>query len=146
MCIRDSAQAITTWTQTPIDYVSLLSQIERQEANAIDLVAIDIAGAAQALRFAQNPEANRVARAIDVHYRNANIRMALNEKLIQRLIPDITPTTVPVRTTMLGSRVRGVSQVRSDLIMRLQPSNDRWNFVMHTHGDVSTQSLSLIHI
>ena len=38
--------ALQPWTQLPIDYTALLSDIDSQEAVSIDMAAIDISGAA----------------------------------------------------------------------------------------------------
>ncbi|NND98430.1 MAG: hypothetical protein HKN47_14005, partial [Pirellulaceae bacterium] len=135
------ASTLRIWAGGAVDYASLMNQIERQEADAIDLAAINIADATQTLRFANNPMAIEVARAIDTHYRNANIRTAISQEWIQRMIPTIEPQTVPVRATMFGSRIRGYSQIHSDLDLKLQPSSDRWTFTLNTLGTVKTQSI-----
>ena len=139
--VNQLIQAVQPWARTAVDYASLLNQIERQEADSIDLAAVDIAGAVQTLRFADNPKAGDVAAALETHYRNANVRIALSEELMRRMLPEIEPTTAPVRTTMFGSRVRGVSEIRSDLELNLQPSPDRWSLNIRTLGDIHTQSV-----
>ena len=132
---------IQPWARNAVDYASLLSQIERHEADAIDLAALDIAGAAQTLRFAENPKAVEIANAIDAYYRNANIRVAVSEQLLHRIIPDIAPSTVPVRTNILGSRVGGVSHINSQLSVDLKESPDRWALNIKTNGKVNTHSV-----
>ena len=134
--------ALKPWARAPIDYVALLNQIESQEADSIDLSAIDIAGAAQTLRFMGSPVAGKLAQQIDVHYRNANIRTAISEALLQRMLPEVEPQRLPVRTTMLGSRVRGVSEVTSDLELDLHAAPNFWSMTLETAGDIETQSLS----
>lgn len=138
--IQELRRLIQPWARNAVDYASLLSQIERHEADAIDLAALDIAGAAQTLRFAENPKAVEVADAIDAYYRNANVRMAISEELLQRMVPEVTPQTVPVRTNVLGSRVGGYSHINSRLNLDLQESRDRWSLTINTNGNVHTQS------
>ncbi len=139
--VRQLIVALQPWIRKPVDYAALLNQIERQESNAIDLAAIDIAGAAQTLRFSDHEGTMRVAAAIDTCYRNANIRTAISQEMLRRLIPDVAPTTVPVRTTLLGSRVKGVSRINSELDLALRPSSTSWRFALQTAGQVQTQSV-----
>ena len=133
--------ALQIWAQSPVDYAALLNQIERQEADAIDLAAIDIASTIQTLQFSDNPAAVKVASAVDAHYRNANIRTAISQEMLSRLIPTVAPTTVPVRTNMLGTRVKGTSQVDSELDLQLQPALGSWSLLLQAEGSVRTQSV-----
>ena len=138
--VTELAAAIRPWTQKAIDYADLMVQIEQQEANAIDLAAIDIASAAQTLRFAESPEAVEVATGIDTYYRNANVRVAISKSMMERVLPVIEPRATPVNTRMLGSRVRGVSRIESGIALELIPSPDRWKLALRTTGRVSTHT------
>lgn len=138
--VTSLAERIQPWAQGAVDYAKLLNQIERQESDAIDLAAIDISGAIQSLRFADNEDANRVADVLDTYYRNANVRMAISETLLQRMLPEIEKRSVPVRTKMFGSQVHGVSEVESDLAVDLKPAADRWLLDLRTQGDVRSRS------
>jgi hypothetical protein len=142
--MRDSvaqlSSTIRPWAQDAVDYASLMYQIERQESDAIDLAAIDIASAFQTLRFAENATAVEVADAIDTYYRNANVRLALSQPMLQRILPTVDPMSVPVRTRVFGSRVRGMSRIESDLTVELTPSPDRWALQLKATGNVRTQS------
>ncbi|MFK8111633.1 MAG: hypothetical protein AB8B91_05510 [Rubripirellula sp.] len=138
--ILELADAIRPWARDAVDYPNLLSQLERQESDAVDLAAIDIASAVQALRFAESTKAVGVADAIGTHYRNANVRMAISQKMLQRMVPTMAPKTVPVRTTMFGSRIRGISHIESDLRIALVPSPNTWSILLNTVGGVQTSS------
>jgi hypothetical protein len=120
-----------------------MRQIERQETDAIDLAAIEIADAVQTLRFAESADAVRVANAINTHYRNANVRLALSQPMLERMLPAVDSKTVPVRTRILGSRIRGTSQIQSDLHVQLTPSPDRWSLSLKTKGNVQTKSTGI---
>ena len=139
--IDELVAAIRPWAHTVVDYVSLVEQLERQEANAIDLAAVDIASAAQTLRFANSPAAVKVADGINTHYRNANVRFAITERFIERMIPAIEPSRVPVKTRMMGARVTGVSQINSKFDIDLKPANDRWVLKLKANGRVETDSV-----
>ncbi len=132
---------IRPWAHTVVDYVALLNQLEQQEANAIDLAAVDIASAVQTLRFADSPAAVKVSDGINTHYRNANVRLAVSERFIERMIPAIEPTKMPVNTRMMGARVSGVSKVESKFDIDLEPANDRWLLKLNANGRVETDSV-----
>lgn len=141
---RDSVEQLVSlirpWARGAIDYANLLRQLERQEADAIDLAAIEIANSVQSLRFAASPDVVTIGEEINTYYRNANIRLALSQTLLQRMMPTIEPQTVPLQTTIMGSRVRGTSQLESDLRLQLSPSPNRWRFDLQAIGNVQTNS------
>ncbi len=141
--VMNLAAAIRPWTHAVVDFSELLRQIERQESDAIDLAAIDIASAVQALRYSENVEASAVAKSLDVHYRNANVRFALTDSMLNRMLPSVSPRTVSVKTTVMGTRVRGISHIKSDLNVVLKPAADRWALKFQTLGNVQTQSTGL---
>lgn len=138
--VMNLASAVRSWNTPETDYAELLRQIERQESDAIDLAGIDIAGAVQSLRFSNESAAEKLASALDTHYRNANVRLAISQSMLDRLLPTVEPKVVPVRTTILGTRVRGVSQINSELSVRLTPAADRWMVNFETFGKVKTRS------
>jgi hypothetical protein len=139
--IEGLVAVIRPWAHTNIDYAELLSQLERQESNAIDLAAVEIASAAQTLRFAESPAAVKVSDEINTHYRNANVRFAISERFIERMIPAIESTSMPVNTEVMGARVSGVSQIQSDFEIDLEPAVDRWLIKLKANGRVETDSV-----
>lgn len=141
--VTDLATAVQPWAREAVDYAALMGQIERQESNAIDMSAIEIAGAVQTLRFADSKQANSVADAINTYYRNANVRLAISQPMLNRLLPTMDPRSVPVKTQLFGSRVRGISRIESDLEIELEPSADKWSMKLKTLGKVRTQSTGI---
>lgn len=140
--IQSLEDQMRPWAGGAVDYVKLLQQIERQESDAIDLGSVDIADAIMTLRHASDENAVNVARALTTHYRNANLRLAISEELINRFIPTVDPEIVPLRTQLLGSRVRGSSTIQSQLSVDLVPSSHRWALKLRTKGEVATRSVS----
>jgi hypothetical protein len=138
--VAELSDVVRPWARKAVDYANLMGQIEQQESNAIDLAAIDIAGAAQTLRFAESDTAIQVADGINTYYRNANVRIAITESMMERMLPVLDPKTVPVNTWMLGSRVRGTSRIESGFDLQLEPSPDRWKLALRTNGNVSTRT------
>lgn len=136
------AAAVRPWAVGPVDYAALLGQLERQETDAIDLGEIDVARGAQSLRFASSAEAVELADAIDRHYRNANIRLSVSDQWINRLVPEVEARVQPVRQRILGADVRGQSQIRSTVAIRLVPSPHSWKFQLETVGSVVSNTAS----
>ncbi len=138
--VSELADTMRAWAAGPVDYTRLLQQLERQEEDPLDIVSIDVAGIVQNLRFASGKLPQLVARAVDVHYRNANIRFALTEELLNDLLPDPPARTQPVSQTILGTRVGGTSKIRSKLRLRLVPDQHRWAMQLITTGNVQAET------
>ncbi|WP_143544156.1 hypothetical protein [Rhodopirellula sp. MGV] len=141
--VQSVAKAIRPWATGPIDYSAFLHQIEKAESNAIDLVTAEVAQSMQALRYARHSSVQRLADNIDVFYRNANVRMSISDEMLNQLLPEVPSRNVPVRTTMLGSRVTGVSTIESQLGLRLRPAVGSWEIDLQTDGSVATRSVGM---
>lgn len=141
---RDSvtqlAKYIRPWAGGAVDYAKLMQQIERLESDPTDLASMEIADAIATLSHYDSPSVIRLAEVMTTHYQNANVRIAVSEELINRLVPTIGPQTKPIRTRVLGSDVRGVSTVRSDVRIRFKPSPTSWLMSLQTLGNVKTRS------
>lgn len=134
--IQDFALAVRPWAEGPVNYRRLLEQIERQEADSIDLAGIDVAATNQALRFGGGDASQQVAHAINTYYRNANLRLSISETMLNRILPAMPDKDVPVSQTIRGTRIGGTSHVASGLRISLLPSPDSWNLQLQTDGHV----------
>lgn len=140
--IAELAASIRGWAIAPVDYAALLGQLERQESDAIDLGGIDVARAAQSLRFASSSEAQQLASTLNTHYRNANLRVAVSDRLINRIVPEVDSRIEPVRQRILGADVRGHSRIDSAVAIRLIPSPSTWRLELETTGEVHSDTAS----
>ena len=125
---------------SPVDYETLLQQIEQIESNELDQANDALAQAYRNLRFSEKSEDRKIANALDVHYRNANLRMAISSRLLNRLLPENEPMTVPIQTKAMGANIRGESQIESALKLTLNPATDHWNLALQSVGDITTLS------
>ena len=125
---------------SPVDYETLLQQIEQIESNELDQANDALAQAYHNLRFSEKSEDRKIANALDVHYRNANLRMAISSRLLNRLLPENEPMTVPIQTKAMGANIRGESQIESALKLTLNPATDHWNLALQSVGDITTLS------
>lgn len=134
------AEQLRPWTSTAIDYVKLLSQLESRESDSLHRSGKEIAMVTESLSHDPRPEVAKIATEISRYYRNANVRLAVSADLVNRMMPTLPVQSMPVRATILGSRVRGTSDVQSELAVELIPSRDRWRLNLQTLGNVQTRS------
>ena len=118
-------------------YETLLQQIEQIESNELDQANDALAQAYRNLRFSEKSEDRKIANALDVHYRNANLRMAISSRLLNRLLPENEPMTVPIQTKAMGANIR---KIESALKLTLNPATDHWNLALQSVGDITTLS------
>ena len=139
--VVELAERIRPWAGGAVDYAQLLRQIERIESDQTGLASVELADAIATLSHARSAAVLRLARTLTTHYQNANIRLAISESMLNRLIPAIAPQTRPIDRNLLGSRIRGVSTVTASAAVILQPSPDRWRLQLRSFGDVQTRSV-----
>lgn len=132
---------VKPWATTAVDYADLLAQLEQQEASSLNRASTRIAGTVQALRFAESNSAVQVGRALNSYYRNANVRVAISEQMLSRVLPTVETKSVPVRANVLGSRVTGTSHVNTSIALELTPTPNRWAINLLTDGTVQTNSV-----
>lgn len=138
--VQQLAQFIRPWAGGAVDYAKLMMQIESLESDPTDLASMELADAIATLSHTRSPAVGKLAEVMTTHYQNANVRIAISEELINRLLPEIQPQVKPIRTRVLGSQVRGVSTVRGNLKVRLKPSTDQWLLSLQTLGDIQSRT------
>ena len=89
----------------PVDYPQFLVALEQYELAPAGQAAIDFADCYQKLRWSATRADRDIAHQIDVHYRNANVRVAVSDDLMRRFMPEATPEHTPVRDSILGADV-----------------------------------------
>ncbi|MFN7333968.1 MAG: hypothetical protein ACK5TC_02810 [bacterium] len=99
----------------PVDYMRLLDDIETLEAAPTHRCSRSLSEAMQCLRFSEHPAQVAISNAINSHYRNANIRIAVSEDFVNRMLPQQPVTQKPVRQTCLGAPTRGASHSATQL-------------------------------
>ncbi|HEY3391317.1 MAG TPA: hypothetical protein VGK58_01325 [Lacipirellulaceae bacterium] len=83
-----------------------------------------------------------LADAVEQHYRNANVRIAITSELLNRLVNKQRTEDRPVRERIAGTRVRGRAQSVSESSIRLQPAERRWQFDVEAQGVVNSRTLA----
>ena len=139
---NELAMHLTAWARQPVDYRQLLVDLEMLEEDPINRVRYSLASAVQTLRLSDEPNQQAIAAALNDHYRNANIRLAIAGSLVQRLLPNETYQARPVRQRILGANTSGDSVVRTEMGLKLIPDESAWNVTLGVQGEVvsATQS------
>src|SRR5262249_20320491 len=84
----------------------------------------------------------QMAKELDEHYRNANIRISLTSAFFNRMAPEQPVANGVVNDTILGASVSGSSKTNSKLSVKLIPDSKRLHFWIDTEGTVDSDTLS----
>jgi len=120
----------------------LLDALERFEASSLPEDAAVAAGAIAMLEAAQHPGAKSVAKAVHDHYLSANLRIAVHQQFMEKMMPDTTVTTAAVDDVVMGRKVRGTRTVERSTTVRLTPDSDEICFELEVHGDVESRTVT----
>ncbi len=129
----------------PVDYRKLIEDIETLESDPVHRCGKSLADAMQSLRFSEHQEQANIAQAIALHYRNANLRMAVSEEFINRMMPGQTVMEKPVRQTILGADTRGASQIATKLHVDFIKDPSALKLALNLAGDISSKTQSSRH-
>ena len=126
-------------TQTT-DLRDFLNDLEALEENATGLTQYYLNNHFLNLYWSIDPNANHLADMINSHYRNANVRFSLSERLVNRLVPEIPRSNEPVSDRILGARVLGQSTIHSQLKVDFVPDSEQWRLRLNTIGWVASRT------
>jgi hypothetical protein len=122
----------------PVDRATLLAHLEQYEQTRSPADARALARDAQSLAVSPSPQYRRLGRQLETHYRNANLRLAISEQLLNRLMPKQDPEYAPIRDTVLGVPVRGQSLTSSEVALRMLPDPNRVRMALEISGEVAS--------
>jgi hypothetical protein len=125
------------WVLGPADLAAMLRHIELFERSG--LLSDGQALADDCLRLGDSPLASyqKLAQRMEVHYRNANVRMVVTESLLNRLMPARQPQYQYVNEEMMGLPVRGQSVTTSNVQAKMIPDPNRLRTALVISGLVS---------
>ncbi len=126
----------------PVDYLLLMDALERYENDAKTENTVHIATAQQMLRWADSGRISKLGYALNAHYRNANIRIAVSEDLLNRYIPKSATEKREVNDVILGNPVFGQSETVTQLRLNMLPSSRSWRFALEASGEISSHTHS----
>lgn len=126
----------------PVDYPLLMDALERYENDAKTENTVHVATAQQMLRWADSVQISELGYVLNAHYRNANIRIAVSEDLLNRYIPTSATEEREVRDVILGNPVFGQSETVTQLRLNILPSSRSWRFALEASGEISSHTYS----
>ena len=135
--LRPQLQEVVT---SHLEPVRLLHELEKYESQATTQQANVLASQYQYLRWSLNDNKRNLATHMDTHYRNANIRIAVAQKMINRLLPSPKSLEEQVDDTILGAQVSGKSRTSTILKVFLIPDKKQWRMGVEASGEVDSDT------
>lgn len=130
------------WAAERVDLDRLTVSLETYERSRSPRVAQAIALERRKLAWSPNHDHRRLAENIDLHYRNANFRIAVTAELLEQLLPQPEPAGYqPVRDRIVGTPVRGRQRTEAALSTRLVPDENVLRFALVARGNVASRTV-----
>jgi hypothetical protein len=135
-------EAIRDAASDEIDYVGLMTVIEAMESKNSGKYANYLNKQYQNLLWSDDPIAQEIAATIDSHWRNANARIAINERLINQMLPQVPAMMEPVSERVQGVKVSGQSLIENELRIVLIPNENEISLGIETIGQVTSETVA----
>ena len=130
------------WAAEPVTAEQLLAHLEQYEFSGLTsdgrLVANDLRG----LRWSAPRAAQLLSEVVDAHYRNGNVRLAVTDEILNRMLPQPDRIDAPVRDRVMNVPVRGRSSTFTKLSIRLIPDPGRIRIGLEADGLVASDTVS----
>lgn len=127
-------------TVESVDLQSLSTDLEAYEESRAPHVAWQIRQQQEALKSSSDPDQVALSEAVENHYRNANIRIAVTGEFLNRFIPSDRTEMRLVHERIAGTPVRGQSMTHAATRLALEPDTGRLRFGWETDGTVSSKT------
>ncbi|MHB8969539.1 MAG: hypothetical protein ACYC3X_00460 [Pirellulaceae bacterium] len=137
---QDFTNELRKWVVEPVDYETLLDNLEGLEETGLDGSARAVAESYQWMRWSASPPIVELADHLNTYYRNANIRVAISAELVNRLLPHPATTDEKVDDMLMGGRVFGRSRVSTRLRLVLFPDREQWKMELEAEGQVDSRT------
>ena len=126
----------------PVDQYQLIRAIEKYENKPSGIASHYINDQFQNLLWSPDAASQAAADQIQTHYRNANVRLAISRRMLNRLIPPSPSVDQPVHERVLGADVNGHSQIQNALSVELIPDPSRFHLELKTLGRVDSETVA----
>ena len=131
-----------TATEAP-DFSSILKHLETHEEKETGVTSYLLNSHYQNLLWSNDDNFKQLAFQLDTHYRNANVRFAISEELINRMIPQIPSTNEPFAERIKGADVFGQNQIHNQIRVQLIPDPSQIHLNLETQGEVHSVTRAL---
>ncbi|MEI7782681.1 MAG: hypothetical protein WCJ18_12255, partial [Planctomycetota bacterium] len=120
----------------------LLDSLERFESSLAPADAAMVVAALAAIESSAHTGAQGVAKSVRDHYLSANVRIAVHQQFLEKMLPETTVNTGPVDEFVMGRKVRGTRTVERSTTLRFTPDSDEICFDLEIHGDVASRTVT----
>src|SRR5262249_1456224 len=131
-----------TQSPTPADVTALSKDLEAYEKTCDPRLAAQVMERQKMLANSPASFDRAFADAVEQHYRNANVRIALTSQMINRSVKSPQSESRPVHDVIAGAFVHGQSDIFSQSRVELNPANDEWRMKVITNGVVESHTMA----
>jgi hypothetical protein len=131
------------WAEEYLDTNGLATNLETYEATGSPRMAREIARQRRRLAWSPRLAQREMAKSIDGHYRNANIRLAVTEEFLNQIFPQPEGTDLAkVHDCIVGTPVRGRSWTDTAVKVRLVPAEHHVRFFIEANGTAVSKTVA----
>lgn len=134
--------ALRPWAAGRVNLETLAAIIERYESGREMRYGTVIAQLQQRLTWSEDPRLQALAVQLDESYRGANMRIAMSDDLLNRMMPKQKEIITPVSDSIAGAKVFGSARTTTQLRISLVPDAEAWHFGLLAHGKVYSDTRS----
>jgi hypothetical protein len=124
------------------DVGRLLESLERYETSCGAADAAVVKEALRTIEASSLSGAAAVVRAVTDHYLSPNMRLAVHQQFVEKLLPEPEETTGPVNEIINGRQVRGTRTVTRTTTVTFVPDNDEIAMLLEVQGDITSRSVT----
>ena len=126
----------------PVDVGDFLTRLEQHEQHPTGATEFRLNNLYQDLFWSEDAFDQQTAEAIQLHYRNANVRFAVSGELLNRLVPAMPATRERISDRVLGASVSGQSYISNRLQVQLIPDSNQVQLRLLTMGTVHSNTVA----
>lgn len=124
------------------DVGRLLESLERYETSCGALDAAVVKEALRTIEASSLSGAAAVVRAVTDHYLSPNMRLAVHQQFVEKLLPEPEESTGPVNEIINGRQVRGTRTVTRTTTVQFVPDHDEIAMLLEIQGDIASRSVT----
>ncbi len=133
---------LVDWADAPIDLQTLVTSLEQFEQIRSETIAAQVVDQMQGLAYCRHASAGELQHALDMHYRNANVRFSISAQLLNDMLPVLEPEDSRIRDHILGADVTGKNRTWADLHVRLIEDAAQLRLQIQVDGQSRSQTIS----
>ena len=126
-----------------VELPRLLKRMEKLEASNNGATQFYLNDSYQNLLWSDVEGYQALADRLQTHYRNANFRVSISERQLNRMLPRIPTTREPYRDQVLGAQVVGQNQIFNQMRVSLIPDPNQISMRLESYGKVNSRTTAV---